>query len=1740
MRLKLSLLLVFIITYSWSQSGSTKTFTGNGTFSVPAGVTSLNVQAWGGGGSGGGASGAPLLLGRGAAGGGGGGYASNTILVTSGTTLNVVVASQTTGTSGAGVAGGNSTITGFESSILAAGGSGGGANNAGGSPVGGVGGTIAASAGSIKFAGANGGNGNSWNLLGLLLSSGPGGAGAGLGGAGGTAVSGLILSNGPGNAGSPPGGAGSGAINSALGASQIGGAGAAGRVIISYNCANFSLTSTNATSICASAGTTSSVTLTGSAASLPVGTYIVTYDRSSPAATDLTANLTVSTAGTGTFIATGLTTAGSSTISITKLTSESCSSNITTNNTATVTVSAATVAGTVNGGTTINSGSTSGLLTLSGHTGSVIKWQSSVSPFTTWTDIANTTTTYTSGTLTETTQFRAVVQNGAFCAALNSAPTTVTVNPRPTIALAPSAERRCRKIDNSSNETTLLYSATTQSPTTYSIVWDSSPTNSFVGVTDAALPASPILIAIPGGAVAGTYTGTLTVKNANGAVSSPGSAFSVIIDEAPTINIFGLTTPICTSSNSQNVSIDYTAVTGSPTSYSIDWNASANAALLADQATTPFNFVSDGGAINTVVIPANVPAGSYAGTITISNGVCSNSASIFIIITQTPSVAVIGAITPPTCEIPTGSAALSGLPFGSRGWKITTNPVTVTTSGSGTNTVISELAPGTYTFIVSNGDGFCPSFASESVTIPALPVTVGGTVSGGTTICSGNTSGVLTLSGHTGSIVKWQSSVSPFTTWTDIANTTTTYISGTLTETTQFRAVVQNGAFCTALNSDATTVTVNPSPTITFANSTTINTCYGKPIIYSLFFGELSGSPVTYSVAWDSSPANNLEPITDASLPEESIDLSIPAGLNVGTYTGTLTVKNGAGCVSLGTVITINVIENPEIISSGIISSVTASTTSQTASLPYSFVVSNPIKYSINWNQAANAAALVDQPNTLFGFSSAGGNIDTIQIPANVPAGTYVGRMSISNEFCSQTLQVTITINDSAPTITLTDPEIEVCYRPGLDKNVDLNYSATTGNPTTYSIVWDSSPSNIFEAVVDAALPSSPITIVVPVGTVSGTYTGTLTVKNAAGNVSLNAPFTIIASEAPSLTTAGFDELYTSNSAQNASLAYSASTGNPVSYSISWSPEAQAALLADQGITPFTFSTSGGAINNIVVPANVPAGLYSGVIHIYNEHCETDRIITLPIDNPAPTIVLSPTAADVCSDHETNYTQITSLSYSATTGSPTTYSIVWDASPANNFVPVVDQALPASPIIITVPGQTNPETYTGTLTVKDANDIVSLGSVFTLKVNQGLIITAPGFIPTIDPVNTSSSPQTTTLTYTSTIGSPTSYSIDWNPQANNALLADQPITPFVFASGGGFIDNIEIPANVLVGTYTGLLKIYNENCEYLRQVSITISEPAPTIALATSTENVCSNLGYNETSTTLSYTETTGEPVTYSIVWNSSPSNSFASVTNSVLPNSPITIIIPEGTIEGTYTGTLTVKNVNGVSSTGSNFSLNIGLTPEIIIYEPINPVCASANLQNAILPYFATESNPTSYYIDWDSTANAALLQDQSSTSVTLDHSGGTIDTVVISANAQPGSYSGTMYLVEGFCTGPVPVSIVINSNESCTSRQSQITVASSKGILSENNPISGTIDLESAEKVTSVTAFNQVIQVEAFDQIINQVFVYDVSGNLLYKKNAVSDSKLVISSLRSSNQVLVVKVVLNDNRIATKKVIY
>ncbi|HMR47015.1 MAG TPA: T9SS type A sorting domain-containing protein [Bacteroidia bacterium] len=330
--MKLGFISAFMFTAIDIDAQTTITYTADGTFTVPAGVTTVKVEAWGGGGAGGGTS---AGLGNSTGGGGGGGAfkLNNSLGVTAGSAITVTVGDG--GTGGSNVNGNNGGNSDFGGMVTADGGKGGkkGNNGAGGGSTSGTHNGGAGAAGSGGKSGGGGGGagatGNGGNASGMT--GGTGGAGGG-----GTGASGLSSSGDGIDASALAAGGGGGRSN--FFGTSIGGDGYRGQVKVTYTCATFSLTATNGTSPICVSSPTSVITLTGTAASLPVGDYVVTYNRSLPSGSNLTASMSVLTAGTGSFTATGLTSAGNSTITVTNLTSSYCSSNISTNRTTVISV----------------------------------------------------------------------------------------------------------------------------------------------------------------------------------------------------------------------------------------------------------------------------------------------------------------------------------------------------------------------------------------------------------------------------------------------------------------------------------------------------------------------------------------------------------------------------------------------------------------------------------------------------------------------------------------------------------------------------------------------------------------------------------------------------------------------------------------------------------------------------------------------------------------------------------------------------------------------------------------------------------------------------------------------------------------------------------------------------------------------------------------------------------------------------------------------------------------------------------------------------------------------------------------------------------------------------------------------------------------------------------------------------------------------------------------------------------
>jgi hypothetical protein len=213
--------------------GRGQTFTSNGTFTIPTGITAVKITVVGGGGGGAGASRISLgcctnVNGGGGGGGGGGSAISFLTGLTPGNTLSVTIGGAgSAGSSGPGNggSGGNSTVASGTQSIttITANGGSGGSTPAGGSAGSGAGGAGGgSSSGTINMTGQGG-------ITGTNASGGAGGSSIFGGGGRGVGMTGANA----GVAGGAYGGGGSGgATNSAT--NVAGGAGAAGVVIFEW------------------------------------------------------------------------------------------------------------------------------------------------------------------------------------------------------------------------------------------------------------------------------------------------------------------------------------------------------------------------------------------------------------------------------------------------------------------------------------------------------------------------------------------------------------------------------------------------------------------------------------------------------------------------------------------------------------------------------------------------------------------------------------------------------------------------------------------------------------------------------------------------------------------------------------------------------------------------------------------------------------------------------------------------------------------------------------------------------------------------------------------------------------------------------------------------------------------------------------------------------------------------------------------------------------------------------------------------------------------------------------------------------------------------------------------------------------------------------------------------------------------------------------------------------------------
>jgi len=689
--------------------------------------------------------------------------------------------------------------------------------------------------------------------------------------------------------------------------------------------------------------------------------------------------------------------------------SGSCSSQF--SNTVTVTVDPLTVPGTLSGTTTVCSGSNSGVLTLSGYTGNIIRWEASTDGGLTWpTSYAVNTNTYTFSNLTQTTTFRAVVQSGS-CSIEYSNAITVTVSPLTVPGTLGNNTTVCATANNGSltlngyNGTILNWEFSVNNGSSWSVIANTSNTQSYTNLTTT----TQYRVSVQSGVCAPQYSNTATVTvvppvetpnagndfgvcnvaattlNATAPSSGSGSwllisgpsavSFTNAADAHTTVNglVAGtyqfewtISNGVCTNLKDTVIVTVYPATVPGTLSASTTVCATANNGTLSlagftgnilhweastDNGTSWTNIPNTTNTLNFTNLSSTT---QYR--VSVQSGVCAPQYSNIITVTVLPAVTTANAGTDTHVCFTTATILAANTPTNGTGtWSVLPGaPSAVSfTNANNPNSTVNGLVVGTYQFVWTISNGTCTD-SRDTVAITVDPLTVPGTLSASTTVCATANNGTLSLAGFTGNILHWEASTDNGTSWTNIPNTTNTLNFTNLSSTTQYRVSVQSGV-CAPQYSNIITVTVLPA--VTTANAGTDQSICNVTGI------TLNGNnPTSGAGTWSVLPgAPSTVTFTNAASHNTTV-----TGMVAGTYQFVWTISNGTCTDSKDTV---QVVIHPPSVPGNITAEATVCAIANNGTLTLMGNTGNVIRwesstdYGTSWTNIPNTTNTLDYNN---------------------------------------------------------------------------------------------------------------------------------------------------------------------------------------------------------------------------------------------------------------------------------------------------------------------------------------------------------------------------------------------------------------------------------------------------------------------------------------------------------------------------------------------------------------------------------------------------------------------------------------------------------------------------------------------------------------------------------------------------------------------------------------------------------
>lgn len=445
----------------------------------------------------------------------------------------------------------------------------------------------------------------------------------------------------------------------------------------------------------------------------------------------------------------------------------------------TLTVNPASVGGTISTSDTVCSGSNAGTLTLSGHIGSVTRWEQSTTGGASWTNITNTTVNQNYTNLTTTTLYRTRITSGA-CAATYSDTVTIQVDALTNPGNVSSNATICEGANSGTlnltgnNGSVLNWESSTDAGATWNPITNTTTSENYLNLLTNTLYRVQVQNGVCPADYSDTVTLTITPTSDGGLLSSPAT--------------------VCTGSNSGVLSLASEVGTILNWEFSTDggttWNNIANTNdfnnYLNLTTTTDYR----------VRVQNGVCAATYSDTVTITVNNATNAGSVSL------SATVCAGSNADTLNLTGESGSIVEWQFSNDGG-FTWLPIANTTNEQSYNNLTT-----TTLFRTLVQSGVCPSATSTPATITVDANSIGGNIIGATTVCASGNTGSLTLVGYTSSIVDWEQSTDGGATFSSIGNTSFTQNYTGLTASTIYRAIVANGV-CSNDTSSTATVTVD-------------------------------------------------------------------------------------------------------------------------------------------------------------------------------------------------------------------------------------------------------------------------------------------------------------------------------------------------------------------------------------------------------------------------------------------------------------------------------------------------------------------------------------------------------------------------------------------------------------------------------------------------------------------------------------------------------------------------------------------------------------------------------------------------------------------------------------------------------------------------------------------------------------------------------------------------------------------